>query len=101
MKDAAAAALFNNTLIGYEEVRRPFDLRCARRGLPVQVRACSCVRVSHAPARLCVPASARCACDCERSDPFVRAESALRARLLFRAMLCRTFSSSGSRRSVL
>ena len=40
MKDAAAAALFNNTLIGYEEVRQLLDLRRARRGLPVQVRAC-------------------------------------------------------------
>ncbi len=40
MKDAAAAALFNNTLIGYEEVRQPFDLPCVRRGLHVQVRAC-------------------------------------------------------------
>ncbi len=90
MKDAAAAALFNNTLIGYEEVRQLLDLRRARRGLPMQVRACSCAHVSRVPARLCVPASARYVCDCEMWDSFARTESALSARLLFGPMLCRT-----------
>lgn len=55
---------------------------CAVRGV---VCLCKCVRVSHAPARLCVPASARYVRDCEKWDSFGRAESALSARLLFGA----------------